>query len=139
MIDYEKLKKSLKNLEVQYKNYQTLDTREELGKLEKEAIKESVIQRFEICYDVLWKTLKRYLKEELGLSELPNSPKPLFRIAYENNLFQNIEDWIRYANARIDTSHDYSEEKSEKTLVIIENFIENAIQLYTKMTNLKWE
>jgi hypothetical protein len=33
--------------------------------LDREAIGESVIQRFETCYDTLWKTLKRYLTEEI--------------------------------------------------------------------------
>lgn len=69
MIDYSRLIKSLKNLEAQYSNFLTIDSRTDLGALEKEAIKESVIQRFEICYDALWKTLKRYLVEEFGVPE----------------------------------------------------------------------
>ena len=81
MIDYDKFEKSLKHLEVQYNNYLTIDDRDDLGVLEKEAIAESVIQRFETCYDTMWKALKRYLNEELGLPEIPNSPWPLFQIA----------------------------------------------------------
>ena len=30
-------------------------------------------------YDMVWKHLKRYLNEELGLAETPNSPKPVIR------------------------------------------------------------
>ena len=40
------------------------------------AVAESVIQRFETCYDCLWKVLKRYLVEELGVANAPNSPSP---------------------------------------------------------------
>ena len=66
MIDYDKLRKSLKRLEQQYANYRTLD--DSLSALNREAVAESTIQRFETCYDCLWKVLKRYLSEGLGLA-----------------------------------------------------------------------
>lgn len=140
MIDYSRLIKSLKHLEAQYNNFLTLDSRTDLGTLEKEAIKESVIQRFEICYDTLWKTLKRYLNEELGLPEIPNSPKPIFRIAAENKLLRtNTELWLQYADARTSTSHNYSEEKAEEALVLMNSFIPDAIHLLATMTRSTWE
>ena len=140
MIDYEKFEKSLKHLELQHKNYLTLEDRTELGDLEKEAIAESVIQRFETCYDTLWKVLKRYLTEDLGLPEIPNSPKPIFRIAAENNLFtSSIEQWIKYSEARIDTLHNYSGDKAEDALELMDEFIYDAIDLYITMTGTTWE
>ncbi len=69
MINYDKFTKSLKHLELQNENYQNLD--ESLPPLMKEAVAESVIQRFETCYDRLWKVLKRYMDKHLGLPELP--------------------------------------------------------------------
>ena len=74
MIEYDKFRMSLKRLEKQYGNYRQLEAT--LPELIQEAIAESVIQRFEIRYDCLWKVLRRYLIEELGLVETPNSPKP---------------------------------------------------------------
>ena len=59
MIDYGNFSRSLKNLELQYENYLNLD--EELPQLMKEAVAESVVQRFETCYETSWKTLRRYL------------------------------------------------------------------------------
>src|ERR1039458_6636236 len=53
MIDYEKLQKSLKHLELQFANYQSAKDRKELVEIDREAIAESVIQRFETCYDTL--------------------------------------------------------------------------------------
>ncbi len=135
MIVYDKLEKSLKHLGLQFENYQHLDEREDLSVLDREAIAESVIQRFEICYDMLWKHLKRYLVEELGLPEVPNSPKPVFRLAAENKLLQdNIEEWLRYADARIDTSHDYSGDKTEDCLELMNAFIHDATMLYQTLT-----
>lgn len=140
MIDYEKFQKSLKHLELQNNNYKTLDERTDLGTLEKEAIAESVIQRFETCYDMLWKILKRYLNEELGLPEVPNSPKPIFKVAAENKLFtSDVTQWIKYADARIATSHDYSGKKAENTLELMNDFIGDAIDLFITMTGGTWE
>ncbi|MCX6256610.1 MAG: nucleotidyltransferase substrate binding protein [Bacteroidia bacterium] len=140
MIDYEKFQKSLKHLELQNENLKNIDHREDLGTLEKEAIAESVIQRFETCYDSLWKVLKRYLTEELGLPDVPNSPKPLFQIAFENGLFSSeITQWKKYADARIDTSHDYSNPKAAKALELMNDFVADAIDLYETMTGEKWE
>ena len=59
MIEYNNFQKSLKNLEAQFENYKTLD--DNLPKIIQEAVAESVIQRFEICWDCLWKLLKRHL------------------------------------------------------------------------------
>ena len=140
MIDYDKFEKSLKHLEVQYNNYLTLEDRDDLGELEKEAVAESVIQRFETCYDTLWKVLKRYLTEELGVPEMPNSPKPIFRIAAENKLFtSDISQWIKYSESRIDTSHDYSGDKAENALDHMGDFVADAIDLYITMTGSTWE
>ncbi|GHU60691.1 hypothetical protein FACS189445_0710 [Spirochaetia bacterium] len=138
MIDYDKFEKSLKHLASQYQNYAGLDTRANLGELDREAIAESVIQRFEVCYDRLWKVLKRYLGEGLGIPDLPNSPKPLFRIAFENQLFPAIEPWLLYADARANTSHDYSEDKAHETLVLVENYINDTAALYQKMAGKLW-
>jgi len=140
MIDYTKFEKSLRHLKAQFENYKTLDSRDDLGQLEKEAIIESVIQRFETCYDSLWKVLKRYLSEELGIADLPNSPKPVLQIAFENKLFNTgIKQWMKYADARVDTAHDYSENKALQALELMGDFIDDAIDLYITMSGLIFE
>ena len=85
MIDYGKFRSSLKRLEEQNGNYRQGNPA--LSDLDREGIAESVLQRFETCYDCFWKVLKRYLTETLGvLPHTPNSPKPVFRLAHENDL-----------------------------------------------------
>lgn len=140
MIDYTKYQKALKHLELQYENYSNLDERTDLKEIDREAVAESVIQRFETCYDCQWKILKRYLTEELGVPELPNSPKPIFRIAFENKLLaSDVDQWLKYADSRIDTSHDYSEAKAQEALSSMKEFIDDAIGLYQTMTGTTWE
>ena len=138
MIDYEKYQLSLKRLEEQYENHHKQDLA--LSDLNREAIGESVIQRFETCYDCLWKVLKRYLTEELGLTETPNSPKPVFRLAFENDMFSSpLDQWLQYVDARIDTSHDYDGEKAKACLALMSDFIDDAIGLYQTMSGGTWE
>ena len=138
MIDYDKFRMSLERLEEQYKNYRERD--DSLPDLIQEAIDESVIQRYETCHDCLWKVLKRYLIEELGLADVPNSPKPVFKLAAENELLASpLEEWLRYADTRVDTSHDYSSEKAQACLEIMGNFIDDAIGLYQTMSGETWE
>ena len=138
MIDYDKFRLSLKRLEEQYQNHREQD--DTLPDLTREAIAESVIQRFETCYDCLWKALKRYLIEELGLADIPNSPKPVFRLTHENHLFAApLEQWLQYAEARIGTSHDYDSKKAEACLTLMPDFIDDAIGLYQTMSGATWE
>jgi nucleotidyltransferase substrate binding protein (TIGR01987 family) len=140
MIDYEKLQKALKHLELQFANYQMAQDRSELTELDREGIAESVIQRFETCYDTLWKDLKRYLIEEIGLADVPNSPKPIIKLAGQNELLASaVEKWLGYADARTDTAHDYSGEKAASTLATVEGFIDDAIGLYQTMSGKTWE
>jgi len=84
------------------------------------------------------KVLKRYLNENLGIPDLPNSPKPLFRIAFSNQLFPSVEQWLVYADARVETSHDYSGEKAQATIDIAHTFTKDAATLYQKMTGKSW-
>lgn len=140
MIDYDKLQKSLKHLEQQYSNYKLAQDRTELTDIDREAIAESVIHRFETCYDTLWKDLKRYLTEEIGLADVPNSPKPILKLAGQNDLFaSSVEQWLKYAQARIDTSHDYSEDKASNAIAVVGDFIDDAIGLYQTMSGTTWE
>ena len=138
MIDYDKFRLSLKRLEEQYENFQTLDS--SLPPLTKDGIAESVIQRFETCFECLWKVLKRYLIEELGIVDVRNSPRPVFRRAFENDLFAtSLEEWLGYVDARIGTAHDYSGEKANACLEIMGDFIDDAIGLYQTMTEETWD
>ena len=138
MIDYSKFQMSLKRLAEQYENYQVSDS--SLPYLTQEAIAESVIQRFETCYDCLWKVLKRYLIEEFGIADTPNSPKLIFRLAGENDLFAApLEQWLRYVDARVDTTHDYDGEKAQASLELMTDFIDDAIGLYQTMSSETWD
>ena len=137
-IDYDKFRRSLKDLEAQYVNYRNPAILR--SALDQEGIAESVIQRFETCYDCLWKVLKRYLTDVLGVADPPNSPKPIFRLAHQNHLFRApVELWLLYADKRNDTAHDYDCEKAKASLDVMADFIDDAIGLYRTMSGEAWE
>ncbi|MCY4159109.1 MAG: HI0074 family nucleotidyltransferase substrate-binding subunit [Bacteroidetes bacterium] len=137
MIDYTKFRLSLKRLEEQYENYLHKPPTSPI--LDQEAVAESIIQRFEVCYECLWKVMKRYMTEELGIATIPSSPKPVLRLANENTLLSgSLAQWFRYANARINTSHDYDGEKAQDCISLIPDFIVDAIHLYETLTGEPW-
>ena len=133
MIDYDKFRRSLKDIKEQYTNYRNpVASRSDL---DQEGIAESVIQRFETCYDCLWKVRKRYLIEALGIADPPNSPKPIFRLAHENHLFSaSMERWLLYADKRNATAHAYDGEKVKARLEVMADFIDDPIGLYQTMS-----
>ena len=138
MIDYSKLRLSLKRLDEQHESYRNLDPG--LPELIRDGVRESVIQRFETCYDCLWKVLRRYLNEELGVADPPNSPKPIFRLAHENGMIPpSLERWLQYAEVRIGTSHDYDGEKAAVCVKLMPDFIGDAVDLYQRMTAETWK
>ncbi len=138
MLLYENLQKSLKNLEMQNENRKRLPL--DQPQYIREALDESVIQRFEVCYDTLLKTLRRYLIDEVRLPSFPPSPRPIFRLAGENEVLDSpVERWMEYVNLRVGTTHDYSGEKATAALERIDDFIADAISLYLTMTGEEWE
>ena len=138
MIEYDRFQKALKHLEDQFENYRTLD--DSLPKIIQEAVAESVIRRFETCWDCLWKLLKRHLQEEIGLAEVPNGPNPVLRLANENQLLPgSIEQWLRYAKVRVATARDYSGKTVSDTLDIMNRFVDDAIRLYQTLSGRNWQ
>ena len=57
--------------------------------------------------------------------------KDLFRYASRRDLIDiaTVERWIRYRDTRNETVHDFGEDFAESTLLLLPNFIADAIQL----------
>ena len=137
-IDYSKLKLAIQHLHAQWENYATCASRPELSPLDRDAIRESVIQRFEVTYDVLWKAIKRYLMFTLGIPDIPNSPKPIFRLAHENGILSaDITFWLKVADARVATSHDYSSAKADACIELLPTFLDALEPMVDRLENSK--
>ena len=75
------------------------------------ANRDSAIKRFELTFDLAWKTLKEYLGEHFGVSV--NSPKATFREVFQQGLTQYSDDWIKITDDRNLTVHTYDEDLAE--------------------------
>ncbi len=76
-------------------------------------VRDASIQRFEYTFELLWKVLKSYLKEQEGI--VCNSPKRCIRAAFEIGLISpnDIELFLQMADDRNLVSHTYIEAIAE--------------------------
>lgn len=90
--------------------------------LEYRAHRDSVIKRFEFTVDMLWKYLKFFLEIRFGV--IHNSPKPVIRECFRNNLITEQEtiQALDIINARNMTSHIYREEVAEQIWACIPDY-----------------
>ncbi|MDR1321737.1 MAG: nucleotidyltransferase substrate binding protein [Gracilibacteraceae bacterium] len=70
-------------------------------------IREGFIQRFEITFDLAWKTVNDYLRY-LGHDVQP-SPRPVIKEAFAANVIVDGQAFINMLEARNETSHRYDE------------------------------
>lgn len=131
--DYGKLEKSIARLKEQHKNWGS--DRKNLAKIDQEAIEESVIKRFEICYDTLLKHLKKFMEEQLGILEIKDYPAEIFRKAKENGIVdtetqKRLNDYRKIRNL---AAHSCGKEEAQRALSVIESFIEDVSEIYQTM------
>ncbi|MBU6414641.1 HI0074 family nucleotidyltransferase substrate-binding subunit [Patescibacteria group bacterium] len=75
-----------------------------------EFIRDSAIKRFEIVFDLAWKTLKAFLETQ-GIPCV--SPKTCFREAHRAGLIEYDEIWMKLVDERNYTAHTYKEAFAE--------------------------
>ena len=73
--------------------------------------KDGVIQRFEFCFELLWKNLKIFL-EDRGLEA--RSPKDSLKAAFSQGWITDEDAFLDMLADRNKTSHIYSREESRK-------------------------
>ena len=69
--------------------------------------KEGVIQRFEYCFELAWKTIKDYL-EEGGFLFVMVTPRQVLKDAYAAKILEDGQVWIDMLDHRNLLSHTYS-------------------------------
>jgi len=95
-----------------------------------EIIRDSAIKRFEICFDIAWKSIKNYAKSE-GIECF--SPRDCFRSAFQLKLIDNEDDWLNMVNDRNLTTHLYNEEQADKVYSKLSNYLELFKKLIKSM------
>jgi nucleotidyltransferase substrate binding protein (TIGR01987 family) len=93
-----------------------------------EEVRDACIQRFEYCFELSWKMLKRQIEIELGnTAEVDSySKRTLFRVAAERGLISSPEAWFVYLVQRNKTSHAYDARVAAEVAAVLEAFLRDG-------------
>lgn len=83
---------------------------------ENEFIRDSVIQRFEFCYELAWKMLKLKLEDE-GIEA--RTPKETSQAAVAAGLIADGNLWTELQRMRNQTSHTYDEKLAREVYAFV--------------------
>jgi nucleotidyltransferase substrate binding protein (TIGR01987 family) len=111
------MKKEILNLDVFEKAILSLNRALQKYETDKadEYVRDSCIQRFEYCYDLSTKIIKRFLS---SISEIAEDIQimdfqQIIRLAYTKGILNNSWDmWWEYRDNRSATSHGYDEKRA---------------------------
>ncbi|MGI6093676.1 MAG: nucleotidyltransferase [Veillonellaceae bacterium] len=74
-------------------------------------VRDATIQRFEYCFELSWKLLKKALKIE-GIDV--NSPRQVIRSSFELGFIDDIDIWFEMLEDRNMTAHTYNPDIADK-------------------------
>lgn len=110
------------------------DAMNQLSEYQQIAIRAGVIKHFEMTYELCWKLIERWLKENMSPNDVRGiSKQHLFRLAAENHLIHDFEIWIGYHNNRNHTTHVYDSEIADEVYDMIVEFIPDASALLNEL------
>ena len=75
---------------------------------ETELIRDAMIQRFEFTFELAWKCMFYWLREEGEM--VPEMVNPVLQAAFRCGLITDVAIWLKTKDSRNATSHTYKEE-----------------------------
>ena len=126
-LDLTALRNALSSLELGLVRYRPAQKDEEL--------RDACIQRFEYCFELSWKMVKRRLELDISNSAEVDgySRRTLFRVAAERGLVTNPQAWFVYLVQRNKTSHTYDAKVASEVAAVIEDFSRDARALLEQL------
>jgi len=104
---------------------------EEACKEEKDQyVQDSVIQRFEFTFELLWKTLRYYLLIQWIEK---NSPREVIIESFKQWLIKDLDLFINMKNTRNLTSHTYDEDLAEEVYNFICKYLNWIAEVINKL------
>lgn len=98
-----------------------------LDSVTQDAIRAGVIQHFEFTYELAWKFMKRWIELNVGATVVDGvTRRELFRHAAEQRLISDVDNWMRFHDARNRISLTYEPEVAEEVLHITYRFLPEA-------------
>lgn len=75
-------------------------------------VRDSAIKRFELIFDLVWKTVKVFLEEYHRA--VCHSPRACFKEAFKQKLINYDKFWLDIIDLRNDTAHTYKESLADE-------------------------
>ena len=104
--------------------------REVLGEEKNSVVRDSAIKRFELCFELLWKTLKDYLERE-GI--ICRSPRGCLKEAFALGLLESESEWLEILKDRNLSVHTYLEELAEEIYEKLPSHLKAMEELAAKL------
>lgn len=134
-IDLTPLEKAIASLEQLFKRVSDERFMSEQDNVIRLGLQAGLIQNLEFTYELCWKMIKRWLEININPESVDGvTRRELFRMAAENRLIEDVDEWMIYHAARNQTSHQYDSALAEETLSVTADFIRAAQRL---LSNLK--
>lgn len=104
--------------------FRAIDRLEEAVSQEKnDFLRDSVIQRFEFCVELAWKTSRKIM----GTST--SAPKDVIREMAQSQYIKDVEKWLKAVDMRNLSSHTYKEDLAEKVYEFASLFLKELQEL----------
>ncbi len=87
-------------------------------------VRDSVIQRFEFCVELAWKTTKKIM------GTATSAPKDVVREMAQSNYIADVDSWLKAVDMRNLSAHTYNEEPAEKVYDFASGFLSSFRELW---------
>lgn len=103
----------------------------------RDTVRAGIIQHFEVAYELCWKFLQRWLRENASPTEadFPRTRKDLFRQAARAGLLDDPVPWFGFGDARNLTSHTYDGETALDVCEAARRFLPQAKALLARLAD----
>ena len=135
LLDLSSLKEAVTSLEKAIRVAKSAEKTAALDQDFRNVIRAGVIQNFEFTYELCWKFIQRWLKENWNRREAedPRNRKDLFRLAASEGLIRDPLVWFEYGDARNLTSHTYNQSQAEIVFQTALRFLQDAQFLLSQL------
>jgi len=117
-------------IDLQFEHFQKALARlqEALAEPESSFLRDSIIKRFDVSFEMAWKTMFRYLTNK-GERMAPKA-WDVIPVAFESLLIADAGLWDKMRNFRNDTSHEYNELRAIELAAYIRSHAEPAFKAF---------
>ncbi|MBI4244444.1 MAG: nucleotidyltransferase substrate binding protein [Planctomycetes bacterium] len=101
-----------------------------LSKPKNDESRDLAIKRFELCFEICWKTVRDFLKHK---GAIYNSPRDTLKGIFKYGLIEDNSSWYDMIDDRNLAVHIYNEKLAEKIYVNLPNYLKLLNKLYTSL------